>query len=272
MRRKTFKILPLASTILMSGFIILFPFFGTKAQKVKKENPKEQRGGDTPRHKSIIIKNGDLDKALAEIDKVNLDSINITVKNALASVDFDAIGKSIEASMKAINADSIRLQVDIAMKSIDMQKMQADISKSMAEAQKAMAELQKSGWQKEFQQGMKEMQESLKEMKLQMPEIKKEMEAAKKEMVNAQLNMKDEMAKAKVDIEKARIEIKELKSSLDEMKKDGLIKEGETVKLEWKNGLLYINGKEQSKAVSDKYRKLENIKFHQDSDDDDSEN
>ena len=264
MRRKTFKIAPFAGALLLSGFIILFPFFGTKAQKVKKDNPKEQRGGDTPRHKTIIIKDGDLDKALAGLDNVNLDSINITVERALAAVDFDAIGKSIEASMKAINADSIRLQVETAMKSIDMQKIQVDINKSMAEAQKALAEMQKSDWQKEFQQ-------SLKEMKVQMPEIKKEMEAAKKEMAATKVNMKGEMAKAQLEIEKARTEIKELKSSLEEMKKDGLIKEGESVKLEWKNGRLFINGNEQSEAVSNKYRKLENISFQDNNDDDNSE-
>ena len=268
MRRKTFKIAPLAGVVLLSGFIILFPFFGIKAQNVKKEDVKEQRSGDTPRHKTIIIKEGDLDKALAEIDRVNLDSIQITVKNALATVDFDAIGKSIEASIKAVNTDSIRLQVEAAIKSIDIQKIQADINRSMADAQKAMTELQKSDWQKEFQKGMKEMQESMTEMKLQMPEIKKEMEAAKKEVATAKLDMKDDMAKAKMDIEKARVEIKELKSAVAEMKKDGLIKEGESVKLEWKDGRLYINGKEQSEAVSDKYRKLENIHFQRDNDND----
>jgi hypothetical protein len=265
MRHSSFKLASIASVLFLSGFIILFPFFTSKAQKARKDVAKEYRNSDTPRSKTLVIRNGELDKAIADINRVNLDSIHIIVDAALASVNFDNIGKTIEASLASINSDSIARQVELAMKSVDMQKIQAEVDK-------AMTELRNSNWQKEMQEDMKEMQASLKEVKkLNMVEMRKEMENAKKEMANARLNMKDEMAKAQKDLEKAKAEISHMQSLLSQMKKDGLIKEGEDIKLEWRSGLLYINGKEQSEAVSEKYKALQNMHVDEKEEDDDNE-
>jgi uncharacterized protein (DUF342 family) len=262
MRHQSFKLASIAGVLFLSGFIILFPFFTSKAQKAKKDTIGEYRQNDTPRSKTITIRQGDLDKAMADINRVNLDSINIIVDAALASVNFDNIGKTIEASLASINSDSIARQVELAMKSVDMQKIQAEVDK-------AMTELRSSNWQKEMQEGLKEMQQSLKEVqKVNAVEIRKEMENAKKEMANAKLNMKDEMVKAKKDMEKAKAEIARLQTLMTQMKQDGLIKNGEDVKLQWKSGHLYINGKEQSEAVSGKYKALQDVQFNGNNDDD----
>lgn len=259
MRYKTSKLAPLAATLFLSGFIILFPFFTSRAQKVKKETPKAQT--DSPVNKTIVINDGDLDKAMNELNNINFDNIGHTVEAALAAVNFDAIGKSIEASMKAVNADSIRLQVEAALKSVDMAKIQVDIDK-------AMVELKNQDWKKELEKGMQEMQAGLKEMqKVNFAEIQAEIAKAQKEI--AKVDMKAAMADAQKELNKAKKELTQLKSLLDEMKKDGLIDNTKSLRIEWKGNRLYINGKEQNEAVSEKYKALKKIEF---SNDDDNKN
>ena len=48
-----------------------------------------------------------------------------------------------------------------------------------------------------------------------------------------------------------------MKDFTDELAADGLINKKKGYTIEWKNGNLYINDKEQSKDISDKYRKYE---------------
>ena len=283
----TKNVLPVAAIMVVSSFAILFPFFSSKAQKVKKEIVKEERYNDSSKTKSnsITIKGGDLDKTMADLDKglnqldnLNLDVVMKTAADAIKAVDFTAIEKSVTDAMKSVNVENIQQQVKMAMQQVNMDSIQQqvrlamqniDTDKMKAEIDKAMAELKNSNWQAELDKGMKEMKVALAEVKnINSAEIKKELENARKEMENAKINMKDEMAKARVEVEKARVEMTQLKGLLQDMQKDGLIKKGEDVKLEWKSGRLYINGKEQSAEISEKYKAIEKLNIDVDSNDD----
>jgi hypothetical protein len=77
------------------------------------------------------------------------------------------------------------------------------------------------------------------------------------------------MRKAKAGMEKAREEIKNLQEFTDELEKDGLINKKKGYKIQVKDGELYINGANQSKETSDKYRKYyrkENFTINTDGD------
>ena len=63
------------------------------------------------------------------------------------------------------------------------------------------------------------------------------------------------MKKAKEELNKAKEELTSYKTMTAEMEKDGLIKKDENYTIEYNNGTLRINGKQQSKEVTDKYRK-----------------
>jgi hypothetical protein len=96
--------------------------------------------------------------------------------------------------------------------------------------------------------------------KVNWADIKKELAEAKIEIDKAKLELKDLdlgkiMDEAKAGIEKAKTELKQMKTMFTEMEKDGLIDHKKGFKLEYKDGSLYIDGKQQSQEVSDKYRK-----------------
>jgi hypothetical protein len=46
-----------------------------------------------------------------------------------------------------------------------------------------------------------------------------------------------------------------MQQGMEELKKDGLLKDGEELDIEWDNNTLIINGNRQPAAVSEKYRK-----------------
>jgi hypothetical protein len=70
------------------------------------------------------------------------------------------------------------------------------------------------------------------------------------------------MAKAKKDIEKAKLEIANYRAFIRVLESDGLIKAGEPYKVELKDNVLYINGVQQSKEATEKYRKYYQGKTH----------
>ena len=179
----------------------------------------------------------DLDKAMKELD-INMDkldeqmkhldiNINKEIGESLAKIDFDKIGKEVEESVKAINWKEIQKEIDNSM-------------------EQAQEEIKKIDFNK-INEEMKELQE-----KFQSKEFKEQFNSEK---LHKQID--DAMSKAKEGIGKAKEELQELKSFTEELSKDGLIDKKKGYKIQWKNGNLYINGKEQPKSVSDKYRKYE---------------
>lgn len=188
----------------------------------------------------------DLDKLHVELEKamklvteklkeIDWSKLNLQISESLKEIDLDKIKASVEQSLKAVDMAAIEKDVQNALKEVDMQQVNSEIKQAMQEAKR---ELEKVNW----------------------ADIKKELADAKVEIEKAKLELKDldlnkVMDEAKAGIEKAKAEIKEMKTMITEMEKDGLIDRKKGFKLEYKDGLLYIDGKQQSQAISDKYRK-----------------
>lgn len=197
-----------------------------------------------PPEKKMTAK--DLDKLHVELDKamklvaeklkeIDWSKLNLQISESLKDIDLDKIKNSVEQSLKAVDMAAIEKDVQNALKEVDIQQVNSEIKLAMQEAKR---ELEKVNW----------------------ADIKKELAEAKIEIEKAKLELKDLdlgkiMDEAKAGIEKAKTELKQLKTMLTEMEKDGLIDRKKGFKLEFKDGSLYIDGKQQSQAISDKYRK-----------------
>lgn len=204
-----------------------------------------QNGNDTiPPDKKMTAK--DLDKLHVELDKamktvaeklkeIDWSKLNLQISESLKDIDLDKIKNSVEQSLKALDMAAIEKDVQNALKEVDMKQVNVDIKQAMQEAKQ---ELEKVNWN----------------------EIKKELADAKIEIEKAKIELKDLdlgkiMDEAKAGIEKAKTELKAMKTMFTELEKDGLIDRKKGFKLEYKDGSLYIDGKQQSQEVSDKYRK-----------------
>ena len=56
-------------------------------------------------------------------------------------------------------------------------------------------------------------------------------------------------------LKKAKTELKDTKEMISEMEKDGLVDSKKGFELEYKDKVLYIDGKKQTEKVTEKYRK-----------------
>lgn len=176
-------------------------------------------------------------------------------------------GKKDKDDIREINLEDMNIS-ELNKVQLQMEKAQAELKANLSRDWKKEEKLLKEKLSKEnLQQAKKELELAMLHLdndKLQ-KELKAEMDKAKKEMEKAQLEMElnkvdfssaqKEMEKATIEMKKAQEEMNNLTSMLKEMKKDGLIDEKGDYEIEWKKELLYINGKQQSKEVSDKYRK-----------------
>ena len=196
---------------------------------------------DTIPKKNADKKIRDLDEAIDELDKADL------------KVDLEKIKSQIDEAMKQVDMAKIQMEVDKAMKSVDMEKIKDEIEKATKEVDAAR-----------IQQDVKESLD-----KIDWKQMEKDLEAVKKidlsklneDMKKLDLQMKElgpkiekEMEKAKVEIGKAKEEMKEYKGFVDGLDQDGLINKKEPYSIEYKNGVLIINGKKQPPSVHLKYR------------------
>lgn len=187
---------------------------------------------------------------------------------AAGCADQDTVPGNRTEKVKEINLGDMKLN--------DLEKIQTDLDKQMLKLEK---ELSAKNWQQEqeklqkeladvnFDKALKEVELSLaklkeegfeKELKLELEKARKDIERSKKQMKFDAPDfgqIEKELQRAKLEMQKGKKEMKELENMLRDMKADGLIDENADYDIEYKNGDLYINGKQQSKEVTDKYRK-----------------
>ena len=141
-------------------------------------------------------------------------------------------------SLKNLDMEKIMLNSEKAFKSIDWQKMNDDINSS----------LKSIDWD-----------HMNKSMDLAFEQIEKNKDIMK---MNWEKTWKESMDQAKKGMETAKIEMRRLRDFVRDLEKDGIIKKGEPFSIEFDHGKLIINGKEQPKEVTDKYRNSEKYKSY----------
>jgi chromosome segregation ATPase len=224
----------------------------------KNYNQFQEPTDTTPKKKKKVQ---DLDQALEELDKVNIDDemkkvqeelskalkqidgekIRLQVESAMKQVDVEKIMKEVQESLSKIDMDKVKVELE-KIKEVDMKEIQEELAKIGPEIQKEMAKVKEemAKIKPDMEKEMKRVQEELKRIQ---PEIEKEM-----------ANAKEELGKAKVEIEKAKAEIREYKEFVDGLDRDGLINKKENYTVKYKDGELTINGKKASADVMSKYK------------------
>jgi hypothetical protein len=134
-----------------------------------------------------------------------------------------------------------------------MDKIEIDIKKAVNDAKINFNS-------EEFKRNMEEVK------KINMKEIAEELKDVKIELGKNKDQIKIDVQGAKDEIKKASANLRETREMTEEMEKDKLLNKKEGYIIEYKNQELFINGKKQSKEVSEKYRKFfkgKNFKMEQ---------
>ncbi|MEP6746277.1 MAG: hypothetical protein ABJB86_01055 [Bacteroidota bacterium] len=194
----------------------------------------------------------DLLKAQAELNTKN---IHAEIENALKNIDLQKIQLETQTELRKADWDKMQkemLQVQEEVKNnIDSKKMEMEVQRSMEATKKAIAEMKTINMEK-IQQ---ELEKTKQELALNEGKMQESLEKAKKEISeNIHKDFRKELEKAQAGVESATEELRSYKTMLDEMAADGLLQSKEEYNIEYKNGNLFINGKQQPDNITNKYK------------------
>ena len=247
--------LTISFTILIFATLCVWPAFRTAAQqknkpantenKSQKHNPASKPATNGPGRKNSDVDQQDIQKAMEEVQKSMQEfqekdwpKVQVEIEKAMKEIDMVKIQQEIQASMKEVDMEKIQAEVKNAMKEIDVEKICAEVNKAMKSID------------------MKAIEKELAAVKkINTEELSREMAKVKEELARTKIDLNVQIANAKEQMKKANAQLLLMKQGLDELEKDGLKKKGEKINIEYKNGVMYLNGAPQSKQVSDKYKK-----------------
>lgn len=250
-------------------------------------NPQRHVAGNQVSQDTVPAKNNkatrqtnerDLDKEIRQFEEakeklkeVDWDKIQQSVDAAYKKIDFEQIQEQIDKAMKQINLEEINRQVEASLKSIDLEKMQQAVDESLKNATavhldkeviKKELEAARLEVEKELKNGEERKKEMERHQKLNKETIQKEMEHARKEMVKAMENIhherlgwKEKLSKAHEEIDKAKEEFKGYQDMIYSLEKEGLLSTKDDYTIQYKDGELHINGKQQPAEVLNRYKK-----------------
>ncbi|RFM26067.1 HlyD family secretion protein [Deminuibacter soli] len=173
-----------------------------------------------------------LDKQLAHLD-VDIDT---QVNNALANIDFKKIHEQAMAAVNNVDWKKIQEEVNVSMK------------QSMKEVQKAMQQAQLEMQQVDMAKIEAEVKAGLAQAKLDSIHVNIDTRAIHEQVQKS-------LAEAHVQMKAAQAQLKQIKALTSALQKDGLIEKDKPYRIELKDGQLIINGKTQSREVTEKYRR-----------------
>lgn len=214
-----------------------------------------------------------LEKAKAELEKtkeIDFEKMQREIEASLKSIDFDKIQQDVQNAMKSIDMVKMEKEITESLSKIDFDKMQKEIEESLKDAdikgelEQARQEIMKAKleveqqlknkeWKKEMEKEMKKV--DMKQVEKELLKAKAELQKVKAEMQLEKINFSKELEKARTEIDKAEKEMKGYQEMLESMKEEGLVNSREDYTIEFNKGDLFIDGKKQSDAVSDKYKK-----------------
>ncbi len=172
--------------------------------------------------------------------------------------DLDEKLKNLSEQMKAIDYLKIEKETQDAIANIDWSKMQQTINASIKQAQEGIAKINKE----EIKQKLDEMQQQLASKDFAKQYI--DQEKIQKAMQNAEQSMEHEKA-----------EMQQWQDLSNALEKDGLIDKTKPYTVQLKDGVLFINSKQQSKEITEKYKKYyngkNNFSINKDGENDDEE-
>ncbi|HSK12618.1 MAG TPA: hypothetical protein VK907_05350 [Phnomibacter sp.] len=233
--------------------LALAPTFRTQAQNTQKQGKEKTGKAATGKQPATDSRTGQMDgltreelaKAQAKLEKAMAD---------LEQKDWAQVEKQITESLAKIDLEKMQVQMQQAFS-------EEKLAKAIAQMEKAFTTLHENdkllGIDKETMG--REMQKATRELEklktLQLPDMEKEISQLKEDLSRQKFDFAKEMEKAKIEMDKAREQLHQMAEGLRLMEADGLLEKGEPVTIDWEEDIMILNGKPQTKEVSDKYRK-----------------
>jgi len=214
-----------------------------------------------------------LDAAQEAMKNIDWNQINSEVSNAMKNVDWKKINEEVSTAMKNVDWKKVNEEVSTALKNVDWKKINDEVKTSlknipdtlvdpkmieesvrigMESAKAAMANINIDDIIKKSMAEARGAMNS-KEYKEAMENARKEIEKAKQEIKEAQKNVRKEISVSDKHVTVDRKISDNYKNMVKRMAEDKLIDVEEGFTIEKKDGILTINGVQQSNDVLKKY-------------------
>lgn len=253
---------------IIGGLIIglmALPSFRATAQKKSSPPSKSDPSGDTskPKPTSYALSKAQLEMsqeayasaqeglkvALAELKQLDLEKPMKELEEAMRKLDAKALAYQIDAALKSVDGEKLAREVTQALQQIDSEKLRAEVAAAIksADIEAALAKV-KIGFSAVEQL---EMEKALSQLKtIDLPNAQKAIADARKQIAEQQVQLK--LAAEQFKAASAKMELQEaMRIALE---KEGLITPNQAVEIEYKDGVLFIDNKPQSKEISEKYK------------------
>ena len=204
---------------------------------------------------------------------IDWNQINSEVSNAMKNVDWKKINEEVSTAMKNVDWKKVNEEVSTALKNVDWKKINDEVKTSlknmpdtlvdpkmieesirigMESAKAAMANINIDDIIKKSMAEARGAMDS-KEYKEAMENARKEIEKAKQEIKEAQKNVRKEITVSDKHVIVDKKISDKYKNMVKRMAEDKLIDMEEGFTIEKKDGILTINGVQQSNDVLKKY-------------------
>lgn len=245
--------------LLATASFCICPSFRAGAQTKKPATTQKQSNSNThtkSASKYTGSKMGDIDQQ--DIDKA-MQEVDQSMKN-FQDVEWPKAQQEINKAIKEIDAQKIQQQIESAMKEVDMKAVKAEIEKAMNEVNRSLKEVDAEKIQHDVAMqlnnvNMTQLEKQIAEVKkMNIEQLSKQMAEMKEQMTKMKVDLKDQLSNAGEQMNQAKKQLELTRQGLDELEKDGLKKKGEKVNIEYRDGILYLDGNPQSRELSDKYK------------------
>jgi hypothetical protein len=200
--------------------------------------------------KKLDIEIGKLDLHMKDLDL----QLSKQLSEAMNKIDFEKMSRQINEQMKKIDVDKIKMDVNNSIEEAHHQLKKIDLEKMGNDIKDDMRKIDVDKIKTEVNNSIQQVHDQLKQIDMQ--KLRNETLELQQNFNSGKFKMQiqDAMKGAKQSMERAKQELQDMQEFTDQLEKDGLIDKKKGYNVEWKKeGDLYINGKKQTREISDKY-------------------
>lgn len=180
--------------------------------------------------------------------QLNFDSVLQQVSVALSKIDYQKMQSDAQKALADIDYTKLNQDIKTAMKKIDLSNLKLDVSSAIDSAKMSIDKIRWEDMKRDLEKAKAELNKTAALQKINTDSLQKHVQQALK---NAQLQLREAQTELALQ--------HDLPAALSE---GGLLTLSEPYRVELKDGYLYINGKKQTKAITNKYASYYGGKTH----------
>ncbi len=193
------------------------------------------------------------------LDRINIDKIDIDLQQSLSGLDRQMEQLEKQHLAEQFKFDNLEKQLKNAELQLQREFRNFNLDDKLEAARNAMVQARDNMSRidrDDLKADMEQLRRQLKEQwKSQSADIAAQGRNARRQLADQRVHLRKSLDDAAKSLDRAEKQMEGYKTMIAELTAAGLIKDADNYEIECRKGVLYIDGKEQSAAISKKYSK-----------------